>query len=260
VRCADAAQLAFGSPSLLTDWEHETATGIAHDRRREEWVAGRIAAKWLKLRHDATSTNATWPPPLEHASADELAAVSAARYQSVEVRRGDDGAPIFAGDAAPCVSIAHRSGWGVAALSYEGAVGIDLEAIGPRRPAFYDSTMSAAERRWMRGAAGSDAEYLGTLLWTLKEACLKTGASAAHTVWEIGAIDLDMTTPATEIAATWAKAAAGDGPALVDLPANLPLARGLDSWFQAAYGEVGGLVIGVVAERTSDFRGRGEMS
>lgn len=259
-RCEDAAEYAFDLPSPLTDWERQAASGIAHVRRREEWAAGRIAAKWLLLRHDALASAATWPPPLERAHLGELRAMPASHYRSVEVRRDDDGAPLLACAGAPRVSIAHRSGWAVAALSYEGAIGIDLEAIGPRQPAFYQSTMSAGERRWMRGASESDIACLGTLLWTLKEACLKTGASAARTVWGIGAIDVDVWTPAAEIAATWPGKIGSDGPVLSDLPARLPLTTGLDSSFQAAYGELGGLVIGVVAERTCDLRRRGDLS
>ena len=143
---------------------------------------------------------------------------------------------------------------------HDGEIGIDLEEIAPRRPGFYESNMSDAERRWMLGAPGADTDRVGTLLWTLKEACLKTGASAARTIWEIGAIDLDVGMPASAIAATWPSGDRGPPTALFNLPARFSLAGAADSSFHAAYGVAGDLVIGMVAERTSDSRRRGGFS
>jgi 4'-phosphopantetheinyl transferase EntD len=256
VRCADAVRFALAADSPLTKWERTVARRIAHPRRRDEWVAGRIAAKWLFLEDmDRTMSECwfTWPPPVTVVAPDHLAGISPASYRRVEVRRHVDGAPYLACDdvatdvTAVRVSIAHCGGWAVAALSLAGAVGVDLEDSGPHGRGFYESNLTDRERRWMIGAPEGSADRIGTLLWVLKEAVLKTGASAAHTIWEMSAMDIDVATPAAEIADTWPLDDAGGAPCLVTLPVRVALTRAPRSFTHAAYGAIGQLAVGVVA-------------
>jgi len=250
VRCADVERFARAAGSPLSDWERETAERIPHPRRRTEFVAGRMAAKWLVVRHEYSDmmSRIAWPPRVHLIGARELGTSAAERYRRVDVRRDSDGAPYLAGDdrSPTHVSIAHRGGWAVAALSVTGAIGIDLEQISPRRPEFYDANMTARERRWIFDAPAEEADRAGTLVWALKEACLKTGASMARTVWEIGAIDVDIELPARFILDSWPSIGARAGSTLRSLPMRVPLARAGDS-MHAAYGAVGDLVVGVVA-------------
>lgn len=264
IPCDVAEQAALGRDSLLTAWERARAASIAHARRRVEWIAGRVAAKWLQLDRvhtvpDESSRSAAleWPPALRRLGVGELDAFAPALYRRVELRRDDDGAPRLAWDGAALdggrVSIAHGGGWALAAINPSGEVGVDLEEVAPRWPGFYETCLSAREREWMRGAPAADADRIGTLLWVLKESCLKTGASVARTVWEIGAIDLELATPADVVLARWP---AVDGPGaarLAVLHTNVSLTRAPPSDDRAparvhvAYGGVGRLVVGVVA-------------
>ena len=257
VRCADAARCALAADSPLTEWERTVARSIAHPRRRDEWVAGRIAAKWLFLEGmewTMSECRFTWPPPATVVVPDPQEGISPASYRRVEIRRQVDGAPYLVCDdvaadvlTAARVSIAHCGGWAVAALSLAGAVGVDLEDTGPHGRGFYESNMTDRERRWMMGAPEGNADRIGTLLWVLKEAVLKTGESPARTIWEMSAIDIDVATPAAEIADTWPLDDAGGAPSLVTLPVRVALTRASRSFTHAAYGAIGQLALGVVA-------------
>lgn len=171
-----------------------------------------------------------------------------------EIRRDDRGAPVaFAEgvrDDDVRLSIAHRGGWAVAAMCRGGVVGVDVELVAPRQPAFYEYNMSPAERRWMSLAPASDADRLGTLLWVLKEASLKTGIARALTVWEIGAIELDLRAPASRIAAIWDEADLLQGNELTALPVHIPVASASRSPVTAAFGTVGDLVVAVVHQHS----------
>jgi hypothetical protein len=111
--------------------------------------------------------------------------------------------------------------------------------------------MTVRERRWMLGAPAAETDRVGTLLWTLKEACLKTGASAARTIWEMGAIDVEVAAPVAAVAASWESIDLSQGHELAHLPARIPLAGAHRSTAHAAYGLVDQLVLGIVAEHTS---------
>ncbi len=248
VRCADAARFALAADSPLTAWERTTASAIAHDRRRGEWVAGRVAAKWL-VHHAQSSSNdppAHWPPRIRRVEASELESISTASYRRVEISRTNDGMPRIIRDAVTAgdhLSIAHCRGWAVAAYNGQGEIGVDLEEIAPRDAAFYDSTMSDRERRWMADAPKAEADRLGTLLWVLKEACLKTGVSPTRSIWDFRAIDLEIAIPSPVVAASVSSSGESH---LLSLPVRAPLERDPDS-VRVAYGTVGGLVFGVVA-------------
>lgn len=69
-------------------------------------------------------------------------------------------------------SISHCEGWIVCALSTQGAVGIDIEKLGPVRAAEFRLYLSPRERAW----AGDDPLRFYTL-WTRKEAVAKAAGS-----------------------------------------------------------------------------------
>lgn len=70
-------------------------------------------------------------------------------------------------------SLSHCEGRVLCALSTDGPVGVDIEALGPRGAAEFGLYLSARERAW----AGSDTRRFYSL-WTRKEAVLKAAGSA----------------------------------------------------------------------------------
>ena len=101
----------------------------------------------------------------------------------------------------------------------------------------------------MRDAPDGEMERLGTLLWVLKEACLKTGVSPARTVLEMDAIDLEIVTPAAALVGKWPTVAGDGSPSLVPLSIRATLGRA-GAQIHAAYGVVGPMLLGVVALTT----------
>lgn len=199
--------------SLLTAREQEAVSRLKHATRRSESVAGRLVAKWLFVRQVADVADErreiTWPPETHSVTPGALDAVPQRDYGGIEILPGDGGAPRLTscdGTRADTVriSIAHRDGWAAAAVSRSVPIGVDLEVVAPRGPSFYEGCVSDRERQWLSGASPAHTECLATLLWAVKEACFKTGASTATSVWGIGAIDLDIRTPAEQVASSLA--------------------------------------------------------
>ena len=116
-------------------------------------VAGRLAAKRALMALTGVSPDRIRVPSLP--SGEPVALV--------------DGKP------GPQVSISHSGGRAVALASTEARVGIDLEQVVERHPAFVEDWFSEEERR----SLGSDAEGI-TAGWACKEAVLKAlGAGMA---------------------------------------------------------------------------------
>lgn len=233
MRCDDATRLAASDDFKLTAWERDAAANIAHDGRRADWIAGRVAGKWLLAEG---RTPARW-----------------------EIRRDENGAPVVFAEGVRHdevrLSIAHRGGWAVASVCRGGVVGVDVELVASRQPSFYEYNMSPAERRWLALAPMSAVDRLGTLVWALKEAYLKTGISPALTVWEIAAIELDLAAPAARIAAMWDEADLLHGGELSGLPVHIAVAGTSRSAVTAAFGIVGDLVVAVVHQHSDLLEG-----
>ena len=70
-------------------------------------------------------------------------------------------------------SLSHCEGRVVCALSTRGAVGVDVEALGPLRAAAFPLYLNAAERAW---AGGSARRFYA--VWTRKEAVAKAAGTA----------------------------------------------------------------------------------
>ena len=252
MRLAAVERLARDPTCLLTPDERDQGARLKHVSRHREWLAGRVVAKWLFLRHvDRVAHPAhgtAWPPTAYGVGPEALDALPGGEYRRIEILRAAGGAPRLSWSAAPHVeagarvSIAHRGGWVMAAISSGGAIGVDIEAVEPRRPSFHDACLTASERRWLGRAAAADVSPLATLLWTLKEACLKTGASRAHSVWDIDAIDCRISTPPDVVARSWRRREAHLFPVALDVALAVDTARLL-----AAHGVVGPVVFTVVA-------------
>jgi len=134
---------------------------LAHPKRRQEWLAGRIAAK--------TAVRML----LEPKSPDDRA---------VRIVAGEDGVPGVALDGAdaavsPFVSITHSGGLAAALATVRPGFGIDVEAIGEAAREI-ESEFAGPEETAMVHAAVEERDVALTCLWAAKEACRKAIGAA----------------------------------------------------------------------------------
>jgi phosphopantetheine--protein transferase-like protein len=115
-------------------------------KRRADRIAGRIAAK------------------------KALSALTGAPPSEISIEQGKSGEPLawIRGQPGPALSITHSEGEAVALAVARGRVGVDMETVVARHPAF--------AREWFRpeeiARLGEGADAL-TLAWSVKEAVLK---------------------------------------------------------------------------------------
>ena len=143
-----AADPADGRGAPLTPGERARLAAFGHADRRRQFALGRLSARTL--------------------AASRLGGEPA----GVPLGVAADGAPTLPGAH---VSIAHTGrGLGTAALAAvaDRPVGVDLEAVGPRRPDLWRRILTAEERPLLE-ALGGPTDDAQTLLWCLKEAVLK---------------------------------------------------------------------------------------
>ena len=123
-------------------------------RRQRDWRLGRFAACRLLCA--------------------ELGLAPADRAR-VEVLSAPDGAPEAWLDGRPlglALSLSHRGGLAACALGPAGpGLGVDLERIEPRSPAFVEEWFQPEEVRWIRAAG--DPALAANLGWSAKESALK---------------------------------------------------------------------------------------
>jgi 4'-phosphopantetheinyl transferase EntD len=177
--------------------------------RRGEWLAGRLAAKYLFLnRLDGVGDNSTTRirTTLSKISAGALGAYSPWMYRAAEVL-SDGGAPrlFWCGEQRPeRVSLSHTRGVACACLAGNIPAVLDIETVAQRGGAFYRKNFTEAEREWVNAGAGGEsakANWYFTLLWSLKESALKLGWLSQASVWsfpriQIGGLpDLDRVGP-----------------------------------------------------------------
>ena len=182
----------------LSSREAAHLSGLANPRVRRRWLAGRLAAKSLLLHEDGARarSRAARLVALDGAS---LGALPAASCREIEVLPGESGPPrlTWHGRAVPAqVSISHGGGFSCAAVAGPGAAtGLDLESTAPRVDAFYRGNFTLRERDWVDAgarASGLPGAWLFTLLWTIKEAALKSGATAVRSVWGFPGLEVRL--------------------------------------------------------------------
>jgi len=153
---------------------------IRHPRRQQEWLAVRVLAKYLLLSGASPST------AIRLVGVGHLLSIPACEYRELDVLPGRHGVPEMRRRGALAVhtlSLSHAAGWAVAALASEGEIGTDCELVEARRPAFFSGNFVDAEHDWVgrhSAPGGPGADYLYTLLWSLKEAASKTGRVAGR--------------------------------------------------------------------------------
>jgi 4'-phosphopantetheinyl transferase len=141
------------------DWlgprEATRQASLRLEKRRRDWRLGRfIAKRLLRLwRHNVP-------------------------FSRLEIVPADDGAPEpYEGDRRLPISlsITHRSEVGACAVAPPDCqLGCDLELIEPRSMSFLEDYFTAGERSRLAAVSTSMQGALGTLLWSAKEAALKS--------------------------------------------------------------------------------------
>jgi 4'-phosphopantetheinyl transferase len=133
--------------------ERRALGALGVQKRREDWRLGRWTAK---------------------AAVGAWLALPASR---IEILAAADGAPEawLDGERAPVsVSLSHREGRALAAVTAEPAViGCDLELVEPRSGAFVREWLARDEQRLVGTFAGPERDRIANLVWTAKEAAAK---------------------------------------------------------------------------------------
>jgi hypothetical protein len=195
--------------------------GLPSQRRKREWLAARLAAKYLFLNRLEMSEGPQprqWSPTLSKLSSAALGVYSPWMYQQVEVLPND--APgrhrklVWCGKDRPeSVSLSHARGVSCACIAMGRPTAIDIETAVPRIDAFYRKTFTAAEKYWVtRGAGGQTirSDWLFTLLWTLKESAMKLGWLNQASVWNLPRIEIDCLPGLKHVGQFWSNSKMSD--------------------------------------------------
>jgi 4'-phosphopantetheinyl transferase EntD len=183
--------------------------------RRGEWLAGRLAAKYLFLNRLEGAGRRQGGAALLKLSAEALGAYSPWMYRAAEVL-SDGGAPslFWRGELRPeSISLAHTRGVSCACLTAGEPASIDIETVGPREGAFYRKNFTEAEREWVNGGAGGGAarsDWCFTLLWALKESALKLGWLSQASIWRFPRIQISGLPAPNHVVPFWCESTLGN--------------------------------------------------
>jgi len=161
------------------------------ERRQQEWLAGRIAAKYVYLQQGSPLAG------LVSANVEMLTHFDPAAYRETVVVRNEspEGGPVRVGQEMLETAISHVKGLACATTASGPFRSIDIESNAARVPAFYTENFSAREREWALDASGRlrlDLDWLYTLLWSAKECLLKTSRFAGVSLWNMRSVDVNV--------------------------------------------------------------------
>ena len=154
-----------GVAGLLTSRERGVLEGIPAERRRGDWLAGRVAAK-RALRAACRRQHETVPS-----------------YDAIEILNDANGVPRFTVHRRPeladrlDISIAHTDGAAVAAVAdmlASGTVGVDIEITKPLSLELVRRVLQPGEAERLDETATACPTPLE--LWTAKEAAMKAAS------------------------------------------------------------------------------------
>lgn len=163
-----------GVDGVLTPSERAVLDALPVERRRRDWLAGRVAAKRV-LRATCRHPGDIEPP-----------------YTTIEIQNDPDGAPRFAIDGRPDLgvrldlSIAHSHGAAVAAVAdrfTSGTVGVDVEVTTPLSIDLVRRVLRGAEIERLGEGATSDPTPLE--MWTAKEAAMKAARHLCRSLRDV---------------------------------------------------------------------------
>ena len=159
---------------LLSLGEQQRIAGFAVAKRRRDWLLGRWTAKHLLQSYVARRTGA-WLP-----------------LDTFVIENDPDGAPRVIGDCRLQItdfplnlqsaisnlqlSISHCNGYAFCAISDRNglAIGADIERIAPRAPEFAADYFTPRELMQVAASPVNERDATVTLIWSAKEAALKT--------------------------------------------------------------------------------------
>jgi hypothetical protein len=197
--------------SHLSSDERAKYVSLSGERRKSEWLAGRLVAKHLflnRLERSQEVRREVWRPTLANLSAAALGVYSPWMYRKVEVL-SDDGAPrlMWCGKERPeSVSVSHAGGISCASIATEKPTAVDVETAVLRNDAFYRHTFTEVEKNWVARVAGGESDssnWSFTLLWTLKESALKLGWLNGASLWNLPRIEIDGLPDLNRIEPLW---------------------------------------------------------
>lgn len=141
---------------LLSDEELGQFMRMKVDKRKTEWLLGRLTAKSL-------------------VTSPELPLAGKA-FSSISIENHPEGAPYLAKPRSQgCLSISHRQNIAVCAFTpaHDVQVGIDLEHIEPREMSFVEDFFTPREADHTKQLGEETRHLWSTLVWSAKEAVLK---------------------------------------------------------------------------------------
>jgi len=142
------------------------------ERRKRDWLAGRLAAK-KALLHFAREHKYQLLQPTQWRIVSTGDGVPRVRWDGVE--RSD-----------VSLSIAHSHGQGFAGVAHcptEGRIGVDMERIRPLHPRLASRMLTPREQKALRTSPKHQQNERLILYWTLKEAALKALQPLAGALW-----------------------------------------------------------------------------
>ncbi len=153
---ADAITRDYFARRYLTAREWEGYRDLP-ERRKEDWLAGRVAAKdAVRLLLWERGMGPLWPI-------------------EVEIPTGADGAPEVRapGGLDLRVSISHKQGRAVAMVAEGLDPGVDLETVEARPPELERAAFTERERDWLSSRPEAERDGWRARLWAAKEAAAK---------------------------------------------------------------------------------------
>ncbi len=147
----------------LSPDEIQTLNGLTIEKRRREWLAGRIAVKQLYTTLNETGGGKS----------------------SYSVEREPSGAPYLTRNGSRIsgmISISHSHG--LAAVCYAPdymRIGIDIEEVTNRDGAFLSDYFTDQEKAWVLSGESGNPNLQLNLIWSAKESILKCLASGLGT-------------------------------------------------------------------------------
>jgi phosphopantetheinyl transferase (holo-ACP synthase) len=127
------------------------------ERRKEDWLAGRVAAKdAVRMFLWERGWGVLWPV-------------------EVEIPSAADGAPEVRapGGFDLRVSISHKRGRALAMVAEGVDPGVDIETVEPHAPELDRSAFTESERSWLRARPDAERDGWRARLWAAKEAAAK---------------------------------------------------------------------------------------
>lgn len=154
--------------NYLTEEENLRLSTFSFAKRRQEWLGGRLAAKYAAAR-------LAYPSNDGHAS-------RGVDWRGWNISANKQGRPFLDRLPKDCegriadISITHSSGLAAAMAVRRGLCGIDLQKVSDRTLKIRERFCSGHEQKIVLAAAAHPPEQL-TLLWAAKEAIRKAAAS-----------------------------------------------------------------------------------